>query len=306
MSRILFVLFGFIYSSAIGQVYPFQDLFFWSQEDLLKNKISQIDGYEFEASPDSLKRIKDYTTGEHQTEETFDSLGRIRSKTNFYLYSDIGSKKRELNYNLHDQVVFYANYEKDSLKREEHYIWSDSELENWTVKVIEEGEEINFSKETQCNNHGLEIQEILKIGKKIMRLDTIIYLETDAYKIKVRRDKIKNKQIDSLIVFKTKGDTLFKQEIYESNLLVYKEIHWTDNEHLTERIETYEEGLFHKVYYRVSNEGRVFFEKQIHVVPNLNFDKLYYYSLEGIPLKKEIYRNQDTPDSVIYYSVKKR
>ena len=52
--------------------------------------------------------------------------------------------------------------------------------------------------------------------------------------------------------------------------------------------------------------GKVFFEKQIHVVPNLNFDKMYYYSLDGVPIKKEIYRNSDLPESVVYYLVQKR
>jgi hypothetical protein len=152
-------------------------------------------------------------------------------------------------------------------------------------------------------NHFAKL-EIVKSGKKIISTDTILHEINDEMHIVVRKNQKTKITSDSIITYhKFNGDTIFKKAIYNKGILTYKEVHWKIGDELTQRIEEYEEGIFHKVYYRISEKDRVFFEKQIHVVPVFNFDKIYTYSLTGVPIKKEVYRNGDTPETVVYYKI---
>jgi hypothetical protein len=147
--------------------------------------------------------------------------------------------------------------------------------------------------------------EVIKSGKRVISNDTIIYFTEAKSHSNIRFNKKTNRLIDSTVFFDPEGDTIFHKEVYINHLLFYKEVHWERDNELTQRTEEYEDGIFQKVYYRRLINDRVILEKQIHVVPTQNYDKLYTYTEKGVPVKKEVYLNTEKPSSVIYYNVEK-
>lgn len=303
--RIFILLFGIGFStSCFAQVFPYQDLFFWSQKDFLANKIVQLDGYEFDYFEDSLIVDSTIFLGIHQTEEYFDSLGRITQKTNHYAYSDVLLKKRLISYHTYGNVKSYFHYSKDSLERAELYEWENGKLDQWKISVPTPYGLKNYSKEITRNPNGQETIESLKIGKKTLAKDTIIYYKTKDYISRVKKHLPSMEVADSIIEYTATGDTTLKKDIYEEGVLVYRALNWGTENEQTQRIKEYKDDLFYKVYYRILQDQKVVVERQIHSIPNLNFEKYYYYSEVGIPQKKEIYKNSKKPISTVYYVVK--
>ena len=299
---LIFLTCSFLHINA--QVFPFQDLFFWSENNIQGNKIAQLDGYEFEYFQDSIIADSNITLGIHQTEEYFDSIGRVTKKINHYSYSDVGYKKRVIYYSPDGHVKSYFHYSKESLERAEMYEWRNGKLENWKITAsTPEGLKI-FVKEIIRDGKGQEIFQLLKKGRKVLSKDSIKHFINDDVEIRIKKNIASNKTIDSIVQYKASGDTTFKKEIFEKELLIYRELVWIQNGETTQRIEEYQNNEFYKVYYRRSVDGLVNFEKQIHLIPNLNFEKKYYYTPEGIPVKKEFYRNESIPVSVVYYITK--
>jgi hypothetical protein len=304
--RIYTLIFTLVLTKGFSQIMPYKDLFFWNKEDLAKNRVQKIEAYEFEYFKDSIIADSNINKGLLQVEEIYDSLGRIVSKTNFYSYSDVEYIKRSLGYNPDGTVNTYLQFSKDSLIQTEFYLWQNHLLKEWKILMIKDGEKHHFDKEIKYNTLNQPILEILKHEKKTVQSDSIKNYQYKNLSIRVRKNAKTKEVLDSIVTFPLDGDTVYKKEIYKNKLLVYKEVHWIKDNETTQRIEEYEDGIFHKVYYRRLSNGRIIFEKQIHVVPNLNFDKLYYYDGKGMPVKKEVYHNQSAPTSVVYYKITKR
>jgi hypothetical protein len=290
--------------SGFSQVMPYEDMFFWNQTDLNNNRVKKITAYEFKDVKDSIIADTNIVKGEMQTEEYYDNLGRIIIKKNHYPYSDIELKKRELTY-LGNRVGTFKYYVTNELVRSETYTWNQERLDYWEVKQIEHGQEFMFTKQILRNMLYKPTNELIKSGKRVISNDTIIYFSGDHSHSNIRYNKKTKTLIDSTVFFNPDGDTLFHKEVYINHLLFYKEVHWHRDNELTQRTEEYEGGVFQKVYYRRLIDNRVILEKQIHVVPTQNYDKFYTYSDKGLPIKKEVYFNTETPSSVIYYEVVK-
>lgn len=299
---VLFLSCSFLFTGA--QVFPYQDLFFWSQENMQQNKITQLDGYEFDYVEDSIIVDSNITLGIHQTEEYFDTIGRVIQKINHYSYSDVGYKKRVIHYGEDGHVKSYFHYSKESLERAEIYEWKNGRLENWRISAVTPEGLKNFVKEIIRDSKGQEIFQLLKKGRKILSKDSINFYVDNGSKIRTRKNIATKEVLDSIVDYKTIGDTIIKKEIYEKGVLIYRELVWNKNDERTQRIEEYQNNEFYKVHYRRSIDGLVHFEKQIHLIPNLNFEKKYYYTDSGIPIKKELYRNEAVPVSVVYYITK--
>jgi hypothetical protein len=288
-------------NSAFAQVFPYEDLYFWSKKDILANKIKYIYGYQFENDTTFVFHDSLCTIEKLQTEEFFDSYGRIIAKTNFYPYTDVGYKKREIGYNNNNEISSYSHFTRTKLDRSEQYIYQSSLLVEWNLMIEEHGFKQHFTKKIDYDLHRRPYLETISTPKKKISKDSIYHFAEENFTAIVRKNAQTKEVVDSVVLYKVSGDTLLKKEIYEKGILVYKETHWQDAKTTTMRIEEYQEGVFHKVYYRRLMEGRVYFEKQIHVVPNLNYDKVYFYNHLGVPTKKEVYVNGDKPVLITYY-----
>ncbi len=149
-----------------------------------------------------------------------------------------------------------------------------------------------------------EVMCILSKGNKVLNKDTILNYNIDGAKIRVAKNILSQIVLDSVIEYQNIKDTILKKEVFESDRLVYRENIVEVNGVITQRIEEYKEGEFFRVIYRRSKGGNVFLEKQIHQIPNLNYEKKYYYDNKGLPIKKEVFRNSVIPESIIYYTIK--
>ncbi len=295
-----FLLFGILCYpiTSYSQVMPYQDMFFWFKDDIEKNQIKKIEAYEFTNLGDSIIIDSNITKGELLTEEHYDNSGRIIIKKNHYPYSDIEYKKREITY-LGNRVGTFKLYTNTKLERVETYSWNNDVLDLWHIKTFDNNQEQAYTKQIGRNMLEKPTNELIKMGNKILNNDTLIYVGNAT----IRFNKASKKQIDSTLIYPSNSDTVYKSEIFVHGKLIYKEIHRQKNNILTQRIEEFQKGEFHRVYYRKSENGRVIVEKQIHKVANLNYDKFYYYHSNGTPIRKEVYKNSSLPETVVYYKI---
>jgi len=197
-----------------SQIMPYRDLFFWNKEEIAKNSIQKIQAYEFEYFSDSIIADSNISKGLLQTEEIYDSLGRIVSKTNFYPYSDLGSIKRILVYNPEGAVHSFLQFTRDSLTQSEFYVWQNQLLKEWKITMIKNGEKLQFEKETRYNVQNQPVFEQLKHEKKVIQADSIHTYPYKNANVRVRKNAKTKEVLDSIITYPIDGDTVYKKEIY--------------------------------------------------------------------------------------------
>ena len=305
MSRYLIVSSLFILTLKVwGQELPYNNLFFWDKEKITENEVNSIHSYRFPYLKDSVLVDSVISTGIWQTEEKFDSLGRIVEKINHYKFSDRGDQSKRIEYNKAGKVETFTHYERDKLVRAEAYEWSEGKLDSWSISVPEENGFTNYKKEIIYSRKGSEIKIRLKKGRKVLSEDTVILIERPTFSARVVKSGKNRQTKDSVVYHVTSKDTLLKKDVYIDGIIKYNENkYFLSNGNMQIKSIEFVDGIFNSSYYRTYENGVIIRERQIHQIPNLNYTKKYYYSEAGLPIKKEIYRNTEKPVSVIYYTI---
>lgn len=299
---VLFALVGTFPSAA--QNLPYQGLSFWNTETIQTHQIHSISSYEFESPlEDSILSDSVIKTGIWQALEEFDTLGRICSKTNFYTFSDQQYTKRTLTYHPDGTVKSYVHYVQTDLVRAELYHWEHAQLSHWIITLTEPNTEkpVIYSKEIQRDTNGTAQLMQVKIGEEVVLTDGLFRLDLPNASVTLVRPLNDSITTDSIVEYHPRGDTVLNKKSYHHGQLEYHQTHWSYGGEFTQKVVEYQQGEFYRAYYRRFKNQQLILEKQIHQLPNLNFSKLYFYNPDGLPLKKEIYRNTELPVSIVYY-----
>jgi len=307
MRYILLTIYILSFVSNFAQKLPYEELLFWNKEMIISNHVKCIKSYNINYDEDTTGNDSIFIQSHLHTEELFDSVGRITSKTNHYPFADIGFKKRVVAYDHKDRIDSFYLYSANGFERIETYDWQNDTVTNWMVEDFTIAQRpIKFRRIIEKDENG-KITQIIKQDWKVKFRYRFETYETDSFSALVRIDLTSGQIADSTVIHhRLNGDTTYKKEIFQNNLLSYKELHWQKKSTTTKRIEEYTNGEFVKVYYRRERNGSVIIEKQIHTLPSFNFTKLYYYSQStGLPVKKEVYYNESVPANIVYYQIEK-
>jgi hypothetical protein len=299
MKKNLFIFFLVFAWQVLGQIMPYEELFFWSNQAMKNAEIKTLYAYQFDSTVALEENPSKETIekGTLQTIETFDEHGRVLTKINLYPYSDIGSKTRIIAYDPSGWVEKYQYYEGEDLIRDEVYTWRLNALRTWQITFWQEGDKLISNKAFDYNQDLKPICERILLNGKIIQIDSITYDSTTT-----TRKNAKTKKISETIKLKTPiGDTTFNKEVYDTKGLIYRELHIKNGAKQIQKIEEYQDGLFYRVYYRHVENDMVIKERQIHVVPNFNFEKRYTYTPQGVPYCKKIYHNTNQYSSIVYF-----
>lgn len=317
--KIAISLFFLIWVSILGFSQPIlTDFQNFSRYVLSKQRVKKIVSYEKEYEkpfydykaiiiPDSAMLAEVSYKGEIQSIETFDTLGRIIQKENFWKYSDLGNVKYTYLWDANDRIQVIEYY-KDSAQqvKEEFFYDIMGSMVLWKVRVFEQN--MILFKKYENDKKGNPVRINIFMGQDRIRQDSVAYSydKLDRVVKELGFDQHGHK-IDSIAYSFRSGDTLTltqffvsgkrdKTQLVSENKLfkTHKKIQFSDEEFM---------GSTYRIYDKKENIVK---EKNIHYYSQLNYEKKYSYSPEGIPLLKQVYKNREEPETLVTFEVEYR
>ncbi len=292
----------------------------FSREVLSKEGVKKIVAFEKEYEkpfydykaiiiPDSAMLAEIAHKGEIQSIETFDTLGRIVQKENFWKYSDLGNVKYTYVWDANDRIQVIEYYKDSTLQVKEEFFYDIlGSMVLWKVRVFEQN--MILFKKYENDKKGNPIRINIFIGKDKIRHDSVTYTYDILGRVvkELGFDQFGN-NIDSISYSYKKADAtepelseFFVSGKRDKTLLVkenklyktYKKVQFSDGDFMGS---TYD--IFDK-------RGNISKEKNIHHYSQLNYEKEYSYSPAGIPLLKKVYKNGEDPETLVTFEVEYR
>lgn len=315
MKLSIFLLFSF-FSIIIGFSQPQLDDFQqFSREVIRKQKVKKITAYEKEylkpfydyqaiIIPDSAMLAEINYKGEVQSIETFDTLGRIIQKENFWKYSDLGNVKYHYVWDLNDRIQMIEYYKDSTLQVKEEFFYDlFGSMVLWKVRVFEQN--MILFKKYENDKKGNPIRINIFIGQDKIRQDSVSYTYDHLDRIikELGFDQYGH-NIDSIAYSYKSGDTLALTEFFVSGkrdkTILVKE----NKLYKTHKKVQFSDGDFMGTSYDIyDKKGNISKEKNIHHYSQLNYEKKYTYSPKGIPLLKKVYKNGEDPETLVTFEV---
>lgn len=289
----------------------------FSREVLSKQRVKKIIAYEkvyekpfydYKAIiiPDSAMLAEVSNKGEVQSIETFDTLGRIVQKENFWKYSDLGHVKYTYVWDANDRIQVIEYYKDSTLQVKEEFFYDlFGSMVLWKVRVFEQN--MILFKKYENDTKGNPMRINIFIGKDKIRQDSVAYTydKLDRVVKELGFDQFGH-NIDSIsYAYKNAAATepasseFFVSGKRDKTLLVkenklyktYKKIQFSDGDFM---------GSSYDIYDRKGNIAK---EKNIHHYSQLNYEKKYTYTTQGIPLTKKVYKNGEDPEMLVTFEV---
>ena len=292
----------------------------FSREILSKQKVKRVVAYEKEYEkpfydykaiiiPDSAMLAELSNKGEIQSIETFDTLGRIVQKENFWKYSDLGNVKYTYVWDANDRIQVIEYYKDSILQvKEEFYYDMLGNMVLWKVRVFEQN--MILFKKYENDKKGNPIRINIFIGQDKIRQDSVAYTYDKLNRVvkELGFDQFGH-NIDSISYAYNNANatTAASSEFFVSGkrdktLLVkenklyktHKKIQFSDGDFM---------GSTYDIY---DKKGNISKEKNIHHYSQLNYEKQYFYAPNGIPLLKKVYKNGQDPETLVTFEVEYR
>lgn len=254
--------------------------------------------------PDSAMLAEEKNFGVRQSLEIYDTLGRMIQKENFWSYSDLGHIKKVYVYDANYKINAIEHYKDSTLERKEEFMYDMvGHMVLWKVTLFEQG--IILFKQYQNDKQGNPMRIKIFMGKELIRKDSIAYTYDNQNRVITEKGYDKyNLNMDSISYKHTDGDTIMLQEIFIGGKRDKTNLQKQNKLYKTFKRTAYSDGDFMGTTYAIfDKKGNISKEKSIHHYAQLNFEKKYYYTPEGIPKRKKIYKNSTVPAIVVTFDV---
>ncbi len=297
-------------SNLYGQS-PYDEIQKFPKEVILEHGIMKIIGWEY-AVNDTVTTV-DTTNIKpfKQTEEIYDTNGRLVSKENFWPYSDEEPLKRLFYYDEQDRIIKYEEYHGLKLGVTEQFTYDEkNNMETWLAEFSKRKKRNkNFLETVEYDSLSSPVKMSVKIGRKV-RLEHDIentYNDNNQRITEVCRDN-KKRLVDSVAyTYPEESDTVYVKKIYQGKakklFMVQAYIDKSDGTEVY-RNEEYLHNKFMGVKYYILNKNKgMIQERSIHHYPELNFTKVYIYDELNLIKEKQVYKNKENPVAIIKYEI---
>lgn len=303
-----FILGLFIISNTYAQS-PYDEIQKFPKEIIVEHGISKIIGWEY-AVNDTIAEI-DTTTIKpfKQTEEIYDSLGRLVSKENFWPYSDDDPLKRLFFYDDQNRIVKYQEFYGLSLSVTETFFYDkNNNLQSWSAS-FEKKKKRNFLEIVAYDSLSSPVKMSVKVGKKLKAEHYIenTYNDDQQRILEICHDNKKHLVDSVTYVYPQESDTVYIKKIYEGKhkylIALQAYIDRTDGTQLY-RNEEYLHNKFMGVTYHIFDKTKgMIKERSIHHYPELNFTKKYIYDDLNLIKEKQVFKNKKHPVALVKYEI---
>ena len=231
--------------------------------------------------------------------EEYDKQGRIIDKESVWFFSDKPKERRIFRYDSLDRIVRQKYYIKDSLVNIDYFEYDfNNRLVNWLV-YFGHGEK-SISKK-------IKYEGDIFVGEELYANDSLhikdsIYVEKDRQGRVIKEVHIKGELMDSLVFQYDRSDTSLT-ELRFINRQLYSMVQTINlrQKTLMRRV-IVEDGRVmgvEKKFYGLN--GSLLEQSLVHHFTESNYKKKFFYDSRGVLVRKEIYRNSQKPEAVIYY-----